>query len=280
MKSEPTYASIATMLHYPEVLEMSSFCPPSKSAARKAPVCKVEVEDEKILESLGEESDADADANEGGSSNSTQGSQPKERRRGRGGWPRLEDSEAALIRFLSRHHITVSAISTHKECLWAHSTVTRHASKKNMAGKDEKYITADFYRILAELQGRSKGKGHRAGNTKKAVTKYAAKSPSPSPPRTRASGKKQAASVTPARPQASSSAHREDQLTHTKPTPLALFLKDAGIPEYHDAVKAAGVTDVEKLRRIKNISKAEVEEIIPGMKPIDRHLFLAALAKL
>ncbi|KAJ7162417.1 hypothetical protein C8R46DRAFT_1037627 [Mycena filopes] len=134
------------MLHYPEVLEMSSFCPPTKSAARNY---KVETEEVKVIESSEEESDADVDTSERDSSTSIQGSRPKERRKGP--WPRLRPSETALIRFLTRHNITMTAISAHKDCLWAHSTVARHASKKNMAGKDEKHITDDFYRILAEV---------------------------------------------------------------------------------------------------------------------------------
>ncbi|KAJ6501099.1 hypothetical protein C8R47DRAFT_1317153, partial [Mycena vitilis] len=71
-------------------------------------------------------------------------------------------SQSALTRFLSKQHILTREITTHPECGWVATPVSRHNKKDG--GEDAQYITADFDRILKEiLDMRKKDKQNRLG---------------------------------------------------------------------------------------------------------------------
>ncbi|KAJ7932087.1 hypothetical protein B0H13DRAFT_2307938 [Mycena leptocephala] len=196
---------------------------------------------------------------------------------------RLTGSNKALIRFLSNRKVQPSEIRAHPKCGWVIETINRY--RKEDGKDDERYISPEFDRILAEIKETKKNKElnmsqwelrkrGRANMKRRDVSTL-----SVDRPRTRASIKQTAATS-----RKVSSPHEPVTRT-TDQSFLLRFVLNAGLNhECADMLKEAGFTTDEKLFRVAGLGKEEVDKFVkmqfPKMTAVDKVLFVEALLRL
>ncbi|KAJ7921310.1 hypothetical protein B0H13DRAFT_1866692 [Mycena leptocephala] len=172
---------------------------------------------------------------------------------------RLTGSNKALIRFLSNRKVQPSEIRAHPKCGWVIETINRY--KKEDGRDDERYITPEFDRILAEIKETKKNKELN-------MSQWELRK------RGRANIKRRQSLV------ATQTGH-----PHHRPNFLHRFVLNAGLnPECAEMLKEAGFTAEEKLFRVAGLGKEEVDKFVkmqfPKMTAVDKVLFVEALLRL